>query len=242
MSSTRVHVRPLMLAAVLILGISVISAVLTAAAPVWLMTFTIDDHPSYAVSGDKISPLVEGGTGVYKDYRLGSGQPGDPNYCVEAIPSPGLFIRLNRPLDGVAETQYCGLSGGSPRQYFVTISSASACAELREHGYPTGPDVPCVFTGAEKPRIRISNDLYARRASTTPVAFLSKWYDVYATSYELRTEADATITTVGLDPSMRIVSYGGLARLWRFEPGVKARAVAEAFPLPFQMTLVRSAQ
>jgi len=74
------------------------------------------------------------------------------------------------------------------------------------------------------------------------VVFLSKWYDEFATSYEVRTQADATVMNVGVDPDMRIVSYSGSARLWRFEPGVKPRAVAEAFPLQFQMTFKRTAQ
>jgi hypothetical protein len=242
MKLTRVHLRRGLVAGALILGLAVVSPMLKAAPEVWLMTFTIDNGTSHAVSGDGVDPIVPGGPGVYRDYRLGTGQPDDVNYCVDASPSPTLFIRLNRKLDGDAGTQYCGLSGGSPRQFSVTVSDASACAELWSHGYPTGPDAPCTFTGADKPRIRITNDLYGKRTTRTPVAFLSKWYDESATSYELRTETDAAVTRVGVDPSIRIVSYDGSARLWRFEPGVKARAVATAFPLPFQMTFQRTAQ
>ncbi len=162
------------------------------------------------------------------------------NYCVETLATPALFIRLNRRLDD-AGTQYCGQYGGTPRQFSVQIANAAACEELWSHGYPTGPDAPCTFTGADKPRIRIDKDLYAKRASRTPVALLSKWYDVARTSYELRTEAEASVLTTALDPAIRIVSYSGTARLWRFEAGAQERAVAEAFPVPFQITFKRTA-
>jgi hypothetical protein len=235
----------------LILGLAVASPTLYAAATVWLITFTIDE--GYPVYGDGLAASGDI-AGTYKDYRLGTGQPNDANYCVEASPSANLlFVRLNRKLDGDSGTQYCGLYGGSPRQFFVTINDRTACYELSSHGYGsyvdpqgqthlTGPEPPCIFTGAEKPRIRISSDLYAKRTTTTPVAFLSKWYDVYRTSYELRTETDATVVKAGLDPSMRIVRYSGSARLWRFESGVTETPVLQPFALPFQMTLRRTAQ
>jgi len=231
--------RPLVMAGALVLGLTVVSQALGAAPTLWLITFTIDASPDedrpYAVSADALGP-------VYNDYRLGTGLPDDPDYCVESVVSGGLFLRFNRKLDGDAGTQYCGLFGGSPRQYSLTIPSAAACAELWSHGYETGPDAPCVITGVDKPRIRITNDLYGRRTATTPVAFLTMWYDEHLTSYEVRTETDATVIKDGLDLSKRIVSYGGYARLWRFEPGVKARAVADPFPLPFQMTFKRIAR
>ena len=222
---------------VVVLGLFVWPGI--AAAPkVSLMTFTFDTAPEsaepYVVEGD-------GGDLVYRDYRLGTGEPEDTNYCVEALVTPGLFLRLNRRLDD-AGTQYCGQYGGTPRQFSVRITNAAACEELWSHGYPTGPDAPCTFTGADKPRIRIDKDLYAKRSSRTPVAFLSKWYDVAATSYELRTEADATVLTTSVDPTIRILSYSGNARFWRFEAGVLESAVGEAFPLPFQMTFKRTVQ
>jgi hypothetical protein len=204
------------------------------------MTFTIDN--GFPVSGDGLDPIAPGGPGVYKDHRLGTGFSDDVNYCVEANPSPTLFIRLNRQLDGEEGTQYCGVSGGSPRQFSLSISDATACFELWSHSYPTGPDAPCTLTGEDKPRVRISNDLYGKRTSTTPVTFLSKWYDISRTSYEVRTETDAAVDKTGIDPSIRIVRYAGNARLWRFEAGLKPRAVAQTFPLPFQMTFRRTAQ
>jgi hypothetical protein len=237
MEKARGSLRTSLLATVLVFGL-LGSPVMQGAPRVWLMTFTFDSAPGgaepYRVEGDGADP-------IYKDYRLGSGQPDDTNYCVETLVTPALFIRLNRRLDD-AGTQYCGPYGGTPRQFSVRIANAAACEELWSHGYPSGPDAPCTFTGADKPRIRIDADLYAKRTSRTRVAFLSKWYDVSATSYELRTEAEATVLTTSVDSSIRIVSYSGNARLWRFEAGVQESAVAEAFPLPFQMTFKRTAQ
>jgi hypothetical protein len=234
MAARSLRIRRIVLPALLVSSCGLLSSVGAAKPATWLMTFTIDQSEGHVLSGDP--------AGVYKDFRLGSGLPDDVNYCVEASPSPGLFIRLNRKLDGANGSQYCGLFGGTPRQYFVTISNAAACSELWAGGYPTGPEAPCVFTGADKPRIDIANDLYGKRTTRTPMKFLSKWYDVNAVSYEIRPESDATVISTGIDPSMRIVSYSGSARLWRFDPGVQARAVAEAFPMPFQMTFRRTAQ
>jgi hypothetical protein len=220
------------MAGALVLGLTIVSHALGAAPTVWLMTVTIDDsidpEQPYAVSHDELGP-------TYEDYRLDGG-----DYCVEATVSGGLFIRFNRKLDGDTGTQYCGQSGGSPRQFAVAVSSASACAELWSHGYPTGPDAPCVITDTDNPRIRITNDPYGKRTARTPVAFLTKWYDDYRTSYEVRTETDAVVTSDG--PDRRIVTYSGSARLWRFEAGAKPKAVADPFPLPFHMTFTRTAQ
>ncbi len=235
MMSTRMQSRSLVMVGVLVLGLTVVSQALSAGPTVWLMTFSIDADQPYAVSADSLGPF-------YNDYRLGTGEPDDHNYCVEATVSGGLFIRFNRKLDGDAGTRYCGLFLGSPRQFSITITDSTACDELSSHGYPTGSLAPCVITGLDQPRIRITNDLYGKRTTRTPVAFLTKWYDANMTSYEVRTETDATVTTDGLDPSKRIVSYSGSARLWRFEAGAKPKPVANAFPLPFQMTFQRTAQ
>jgi len=241
MDPERIGSRRGLTVAVVILAVTVASTTSKAASTVWLMMFTIEN--GFGVSGDGVDPVVSGGPGVYKDYRLGTQLPGDPDYCVETSPTTQLlFIRLNRQLDGDTGTQYCGLFGGAPRQFFLTVNSASACNELSLHGYPTGPDAPCVVSGLDKPRIRISSDVYARQTTTTPVAFLTEWYDPDRTSYEVRTETDASVLKDGTDASKRIVIYAGNARLWRFEPRVKARAVADAFQLSFQMTFRRTAQ
>lgn len=228
--STRIQWRALVMAGALALGLTVVTQGLSAAPTVWLVTFTIDDDQPYAVSADAL------GT-VYRDYRLDGG-----DYCVEATLSGGLFIRFNRNLDGDTGTQDCGRFVDAFRQFSITIPDGSACEELWRGAYPTGPDAPCVITDTDKPRIRITNDVYGRRVTRTPVAFLTKWYDANRTSYEVRTETDADVRSVGLDASMRIVSYSGLARLWRFDAGEKPKPVAAAFPLPFQLTLTRTAQ
>lgn len=241
MDSAHSRLRRLLTAAVVILAMTVASTVSNAGLTAWLMTFTIEN--GFGVAGDGVDPVIPGGPGVYKDYRLGTQLPGDRDYCVETSPTTQLlFIRLNRKLDGDTGTQYCGLFGGTPRQFFLTINSASVCNELSSHGYPTGPGSPCVVNGLDRPRIRISSDLYAKQTTTTPVAFLTEWYDSNRTSYEVRTETDASVLKDGTDASKRTVIYGGTARLWRFEPRVTARAVADAFQLPFQMTFRRTAQ
>jgi hypothetical protein len=238
MMSTWIRLRPLVTAGVLVLGLAIVSQALGAAPTVWLTTFSIDP------SEDEILPnaVSDDGGPDYKDYRLVQGGPGDPNYCVEATLSGGLFIRLNRKLDGDAGTQFCGQHGGSPRQFAVVIAADTACAALSEDDYPVDGTAPCVITGLDQPRIRITNDLYGKGTTRTPVAFLTKWYDTTRVSYEVRTETDATVIKDGLDSSKRTVYYEGNARLWRFAPGVKAKPVADAFPLPFQMTFARTAQ
>ena len=77
------------LAAAVLVGCFAAGApVLRAASTVWLITFSIDnDDPAYAVAGDGLGAPTEGAPGVYKDYRLSTGQPDDINYCVEASPA-----------------------------------------------------------------------------------------------------------------------------------------------------------
>jgi hypothetical protein len=220
-------------------ALALVAPVVAAGPTSWLVTFSIDSGPSYALAGDGLDPIPPD---LYKDFRLGTGLPDDVNYCVEASPTTTLFLRLNRKLDGAAGDLYCGEHGGTQRQFYATISSAAACAELAAYGYPAGPEAPCTFSGADKPRIDIGADLWGRRTTTAPVAFLSKWYDVYRVSYELRLESKAVVLSPGVDPSMRILSYSGAARLWRFEPGEKPKAVADSFGLPFQITLKRTEQ
>jgi hypothetical protein len=78
-----------------------------------------------------------------------------------------------------------------------------------------------------------------RQTTTTPVAFLTEWYDTSRTSYEVHTVTNAMVIKAGLDPSMRIVKYSGGGRLVRFEPGSRAKDVAEPFAMAFQMTFAR---
>jgi hypothetical protein len=122
MMSRWIRSRPLVMAGALVLGLTVVSQALGAAPTLWLMTFTIDADQPYAVSADALGPF-------YNDYRLGTGLPDDPDYCVETVVSGGLFLKFNRNLDGAAGTQDCGLFGGSPRQYSLTVSDGDACEE-----------------------------------------------------------------------------------------------------------------
>jgi hypothetical protein len=213
-------------------------------ATVQVLTFSIDATANQAVFADGRNPP----NGEYKDYRLTTAVT-DPNYCVEASPESGglTFIRLNRKLDGDAGYQYCGLyaidptnTPATPRQYALTIPAADACAELFANGYTEAAAAPCTLTGHDKPRIRLDN-LYANRATSTPVSFLSEFYtDPAGISYEVRTDSAAQVSIGAGDANVRNVQYGGTAHLVKFAPGVKATQVASAFPLPFHMTFVRT--
>jgi hypothetical protein len=63
----------------------------------------------------------------------------------------------------------------------------------------------------------------------TPARHRPAREDGFLTIRRLRLASDATVISSGLDPPMRIGSYSGTGRLWRFEPEVQVRAVAEAF-------------
>ena len=112
------------------------------AATTWVVSFTIDDsydvegNQTNAVRGDLYSPTDPADPSPpqpvpYKDYRSTSVTP-DPNFCVEASPyaGGGLFVRLNRKLDGDAGTMRRTDHGGTQRQFSVVISSQGACQEL----------------------------------------------------------------------------------------------------------------
>jgi hypothetical protein len=128
----------------------------------------------------------------------------------------------------------------TPRQYALTIAADDACGELFANSYSDSAIAPCTLTGHDKPRIRLDN-LYANRATTTPVSFLSQFYtDVGGISYEVRIDSPAQVLIGAGNTNVRIVQYPGTAHLVKFAPGVKATQVASAFPLAFQMTFVRS--
>jgi hypothetical protein len=196
--------------------------------------------------------------GVYKDYRLADATAGvnDVNYCTEASPtSTGLlFIRLNRKLDGDAGFQYCEKylpeRTQTPRDMTLHIRSYDACTELHSANLPAPPEVlapyvidddpataGCTFGHFAKPRIRISNDIFARRTTSTPVAFLEETYDVNDISYEVQTDIDAVVTG---ESNTRTVSSTGTAHLVRFVPGQKPVTVTPSFPLTFSIVIVRS--
>lgn len=204
-------------------------------------TFWFQTGPMWDVSGDS--------AGVYKDYRLATEGVTDANYCVEASPTSGglLFIRLNRKLDGDAGYQYCDLYAPSDtrpkRDITLHIRSLDACNELHYANLPNGyvvDDVDaadgCTFGHFAKPRIRISNDIYSKRTTSTPVAFLEETYDANDISYEVQTATDAAVTG---DSDVRTVSSTGNANLVRFVPGQKPITVT-SFPLTFSITIVRS--
>ncbi len=235
----------------IVFGIAVFSPV-TRAATVWVVSFTIDDTPVTNDPNAVSSVADSAGTPDYKDYRLGSGQQSDPNFCLEADATRNLFIRFNRKLDGDAGVQRCDTPNdehgvGVQRQYRLEVRNNSACVELGANNYlPEASEwnAPCEITGGVNPRIRMGS-LFAKGAKF-PVDFLttSPTEDKStAISYEVQSIGNATIVPGPGDLSIvRTVSYSGMARLVKFGAGSKPATVAEPFPLPFQMTFVRTAR
>jgi hypothetical protein len=233
------------------LGIAVFSPG-ARAATLWVVTFTINDAPStspaYAVSSESEAT----GTNEYKDYRLGTGEQTDLNFCLEADATRSLFIRFNRKLDGESGVERCDtpddLYGvGAQRQYRIEVRNDSACAELGANAYlpaSTTWTAPCLITGGVNPRIRMG--VLFGKGAKFPVDFLttSPTEDKSTSiSYEIQSSGNATIAPGPGDLSnVRTVSYSGNARLVRFSPfGEKPKTVAE-FELPFHMTFVRTAR
>ena len=94
---------------------------------------------------------------------------------------------------------------------------------------------PCELFYNDDPRVRIER-LFSNQTRTA-VAFLTQMTGI-SISYEIRTDRDATVTTIG---NTSVVTYMGTAHLWEFGNG-KTRAVADAFNLKHQMTLTRYPQ
>lgn len=214
-------------------------------AAVSVVSFTIDEAaaPTYAVFSDKAVT----GTNEYKDYRLGTGEQTDLNFCLEADASRSLFIRFNRKLDGESGVQRCDTpddqyGAGKQRQYLIEVRNQSSCQELGANGYlpaATAWTAPCVITGGVNPRIRMGS-LFAK-STKFPVDFLTTnptQDKSVAISYEIQSVANATIVAGPGDLSnVRTVSYSGTAKLVKFGGGTSF--TGEPFPLPFKMTFVR---
>jgi len=210
-------VRRLALTGTMVLGAAGAWPAARAAATLKVLSFVIDD--TMAVRSD--------GNGPYMDFRVPGA--GAINYCVDAAldGSGGAFIRLNRKLDGDAGYQYCGMFGGTPRQFTLSITDSSACNAI------ANMPAPCSVTGSDKPRIRLDN-VFASKPSKTPLAFLILSYDE-SINYVVRTDADATVTQLYGDPDKRAVTYSGTARVWQ-----GANTVGGAFSLPLHIDFVRS--
>jgi hypothetical protein len=218
------------IAAALCVGVTV-SHDNVGAAPVSLVSFTIDDVAGADVTSDL------GATTPYADYRL---TPNDSGNCVEAEPSPTgeLNAVFNRTIDNVGTR--CN-PAGSDRQFRITIDAATACTRIFNAYGPNAVnmylDGTCELYYNDNPRVRVGR-LFAK-TTRTPVAFLTQMANT-TTSYEIRTDSDATITVTGTN--QRVVTYMGTARLVEFAPGQKTRAVADPFNLKHQMTLTRYPQ
>jgi len=201
------------------------------------------------VSGDSLGIVSPSTISVYQDYHLTNGDVNGVNYCVEASPATtGLFIRLNRNLDGDSGNQPCQQTVGrtqAQRDMTLHISSTDACNELLANapaGYAVADEQGgCRFGHFDRPRIRISSDLYAKRTTSTAVDFLEKSYDDFAVSYEVQSDTNAAVI-VDPDPARRTVrsQTGATAHLVKFVPGGKPVNVAGSFPLSFSIVIVRS--
>jgi hypothetical protein len=211
------------------------------AASVWLVSFTIDG--SYADGVNVMSDLGEATPGGwvplrYEDWRLPSNP--HPSPCVEAEPSPTgeLHAVFNRKIDSVGTR--CN-PAGSDRQFRIRIDAASACTRIFDAYGPTAVNMyqngTCELYYNDNPRVRVGR-LFAK-TTRTPVAFLTQMTN-NSTSYEIRTDSDATITAIGTN--QRLVTYMGTARLVEFKPGQKTGTVADPFNLKHQMTFTRYAQ
>jgi hypothetical protein len=225
-----------------------------------LVTFTINDGYPGNVPGaggaGVFSDAATTGTDTYSDFRI------DPNpylnWCVDAEAlSPGnLFVRLNRKLDGDAGSLRCSENPrpddalGVPRQFVLRIANDAACDILADplaglpltdaFGNPwntSGSLTPCVLLQNDNPRIRLGT-LYKARARTTNVDFLTVMFN-YPNSYEIRSDADATIVQNSLDPTRRSVEYNGTFRLVKFTPGTKAKTVGPSFMMPVKIEFVQ---
>jgi hypothetical protein len=211
-------------------------------------TFWFED--GFDLAGDGLGAETPSTLGLYKDYRLATAGTDDINYCVEAGPdATGLFIRLNRKLDGDAGFQYCDTYAPPSttrlkRDITLHIRSAVACEELENAppGYVTSDGGSgCYFGHFAKPRIRISADVFGKRTTSTPVSFLEKSDNDSDISYEVQTDANAAVTANNpTNPNQRRVFSMGTAHLVKFVPGEKSSAVGASFPLTFSIILVRT--
>ena len=218
----------------------------TAAATTVLQVAIDDGFPASGGPG-VFSDAATTLTNSYDDYRIGPSGPSDLNFCVEAEPAPpgNLFILLNRKLDGPAGVLRCSENGGTSRNFVLKIANEDVCDLLAEPaagleltnaaGIPwnTAPAGTCVLATVFNPRIRMGT-LYKARAKTTNIDFLLG--TDLPVSYEIQSDALATITPSSLVPALKSVAYTGTYHLVRFAP--KARTVGPAFSMPVKMDLL----
>ena len=220
------HFRGLVIAATIWACIVLLPAGTIGAANSGVVSFTID-----AVSGADVAS--DSGLS-YSDYRI---PPSDPNNCVQADQTVGMFAVFNRKVDSSGTR--CS-PPGTLRQFRISIDAESACSRISYYYGPSavswpGATGPCELFYNDNPRVRIER-LFSNQTRTA-VAFLTEM-TANPVSYEIRIDKDATVATIG---NTSIVTYMGTAHLWEFGTG-RTRAVADAFTLKLQMTFTRYAQ
>jgi hypothetical protein len=198
------------------------------AAATWVATLAVNDAFANA-------KLTSDGLGIYPDYRL----PPETG-CIEASPDSRGFLHavLNRKFDDGTRCE----PAGSVRQYRVHVVGAPlACARLSAayggNNVITPVSGGCQIVYTDNPRIRIES-VFKKGATSTPFALLTEMYPgngLNGLSYEIRTLSNVPMGGGG---DQRILTYDGQAILWEFGSG-RAKAVAEAFDLDFQLSVQR---
>lgn len=168
------------------------------------------------------------GQGTYYDHSLSSSNP-----CVTAwASSSGLFfiyLDYNPAYGSVGQCDSAlGIDGSSEdRTYSLTFASSGICTALGL----TASGGECTLVTDNSPRIRADN-LFARGASSTPVAFMFNWN---GSSYSLNTNTNAGVSGSG---TTRTASYNGSVTLWQIFPAPqKPKQVGSSFTCPFQFTV-----
>jgi len=219
------HFRGLAFAAAICASILLLPVGTIGAGNSGVVSFTIDAVAGADVASDAGSS--------YTDYRI---PPMDPSNCVQADQTGGMFAVFNRKID--TSGTRCS-PPGTLRQFRISIDAESACTRIvGNYGSNavswTGAG-PCELFYNDNPRVRIER-LFSNQTRTA-VAFLTEMTG-NPISYEIRTDKDATVTTIG---NTSIVTYMGTAHLWEFGTG-RTRAVVDAFNLKHQMTFTRYPQ
>jgi hypothetical protein len=156
--------------------------------------------------------------------------------CVQAEQTVGMFAEFNRRIDNSGTR--CS-PPGTLRQFRIAIGAESACMRIW-NAYGSGAvnwpgSGSCELVANDLPRVRVER-LFSNQTRTA-VALLTMMTG-NPISYEIRTDRDATVTTIG---NTSVVTYMSTAHLWEFGTG-KTRAVADAFPLNLHMTFTRYPQ
>ena len=211
-----------------------------AGAPVKVVRFEFQSAAGDTATGDGLS---DSESGDYADYRIASGAS---PVCVEAEGGPTAlsFNILNRKMDATGTR--CGDVEGTVRQYTVDVADSVSCQELFAYDpdyvqldldSSGDPYSPCRLTGADNPRIRVSNlwanKLPAKTAVKFHVSSFSPPFPEHG-GFEIASNGEGTVLG---STDFRTVSYNGTASLVKFVG--KTKPVGGVFPLKLNMVFER---